>query len=78
MDGVRCSGRAVTFPWMCAFPITVLTQNVAKWFNGGILFCWLSLFSLKRNQNEIRNVGEEWPSTEFYKNLLSKLVNTNI
>lgn len=36
--GGGCSGRAVTFPMMSAFPITDLTRDPGRWFNGGILF----------------------------------------
>lgn len=35
------SGRAVTFPTMASFPITALRQDLWRWFNVGILFCWL-------------------------------------
>lgn len=36
--------KAVTFSMMSAFPITALTQDPQRWFNGGILFLLTSPF----------------------------------
>lgn len=38
--------KTVTFAKMSVFPITPLTQDVGRWFNGGILFLLTSLFLL--------------------------------
>lgn len=37
--------KAVTFLMMSAFPITALTRDPGRWFNGGILFLLTSPFS---------------------------------
>lgn len=47
--------KAVTFPMMSAFPITALTPDPGRWFNGGILFLLTSPFPplLKQKTQEL-------------------------
>lgn len=47
--GGGCSGRAVTFRMMSGFPITVLTRDPLRWFNGGILFLLTSPLFVPRS-----------------------------
>lgn len=59
--------KAVTFPMMSAFPITALTPDPARWFNGGILFLLTSPFSTPIREENTRAatgaVWEVWPSS---------------
>lgn len=59
--------KAVTFPVMSAFPITALTLDPGRWFNGGILFLLTSpFFPTIKTENTRAVTGavwEAWPSS---------------
>lgn len=59
--------KVVTFPVMSAFPITALTLDPGRWFNGGILFLLTSPFFppiKEENTGAVTAaVWEVWPSS---------------
>lgn len=59
--------KAVTFPMMSAFPITALTPDPGRWFNGGILFLLTSPFfppiKTENTRAGTEAVWEVWPSS---------------
>ncbi len=64
--GGGCFGRAVTFPMMSAFPITDLTRDSGRWFNGGILFLLTSPENPSGRAAECGKSGHSGQAAKIY------------